>query len=658
MTTLPFRRSTYLLSLWFLSLIFIMGILALGRWALWIFAANTEFFTDETWLAWQVGIRFDMMVAAYFTTPVLVCWLLSLIIPKKRKSLLRIGSAATLGLGTILLGIEIVNFGFFCEYQDQFNVWVLGMANDDAAAIFQTIAEDYHWERYLLALILSVAIFITLFLLSKKRLLLCVTKHNRSLKLAAFLTLTAVVTAVIFYRGGTNRRPVRLRDAAVCQTDTINNLVLNPAYALKHVLIDTWKISNGGKAPDFVRNIPTQAKLLFGEKAKEARTIDSLFTVKNERLRPNARAPKQVYLFLMESYDRWPMLEKYARLGLCDSLRELEKAGASSPNFVSADNGTMLTLTTLMSGIPNISVAQNYRPNGSVALPTATAKIFKQLGYKTRFAYCGYGLWQRVESYARDQGFDEIVLGNNVPNCPEEYKGEWGVPDHFLFSHLEQLVKADGDTPVFTLVLSASYHPPYNLPLEKFGCESITIPKALSGEFDESTPINTLNHFKYSDQALGTFIKNVSAGQPSSVFAVTGDHFSRRFLNKNPTLSERKQVPFVLVGENVPAGTQLPFGTHADIVPTLLALCAPDGFEYPTFGVNLFSEKARSRKCAFGADTILHSAGGMRYGAPLVHYGKMLDNEEAASMKARVDALRALAWTYFEKGNELSEEKH
>lgn len=654
------RQSLHFISFWLLSLAAMMILLASGRLILWFFAAQADFLNAETLLAWKVGVRFDMMVAAYLSTPALICCPLSLIFPRKRRLILRAGIASSVLAGVLLILTEIVNFGFFCEYQDQFNVWVLGLINDDINAIGQTILRDYHWGRYLLAIFLSCLIWIFAFPRIARRLLLRIGKARKTPQRDLALILGAVVVGIIFYRGGIDRRPPRMRDAAPCDTEIINHLVLNPVYALKHVLVDLWRISNAGEKPEFVQNIREQAKLLYGAAGESAETIEALITTKNERLNPDVPAPKQVFLFIMESYDRWPMLEEYATAGMAETLLSLEKNGASSPNFVSGAAGTMGSLAPIISGIPPIDCSQNHRPRGSVALPTSLAMIFKRLGYKTRFAYSGYGLWQRVEDYARDQGFDEIVLGSDVPDCPQKYRGEWGVPDGFLFSYLEKLVEADGDAPVFTLVLSASNHPPYSVPLDELGHTQITLPAELQKLCDGTTDINILSHFKYADRELGKFIGNISSKRNDALFAVTGDHFSRRFLNKKPSLSESHQVPFVIAGAGVPAGTQLPFGTHADMAPTLLALCAPDGFEYPSFGVNLFSKKARERRCAFGNFLILHARGAfIHYGSSpaaergSVHYGEVLPKEEADRMKAEIDSLRALAWTYFEKGNEL-----
>lgn len=658
-----FLRLPYFFGIWLVAFLTTMACLSVGRLLLWIFPAGLDFFSGETLLAWKTGLRFDLLVASYAATPILLLWLISLGVPALRRAnrALRLSRCWCHVWTVLLILISAANFGFFREYRDQFNVWTLGLFNDDAGAVFGTVLEDYPWQWYALAVAAAAALLCGFALPRCFRKAVSIAARlgagggQRRFRDAIVCLAVIIILIPIVYRGGIARRPPRLRDAAVCETDAANRLVVNPVFALKHVLLDVRLVSNNGKRPAFARrDVRRQAAVAYGEEALTAKTVEELIRRENVRL-GNAEPPRRIYLFVMESYDRWPMLDKYAAMGLCNSLLEMERRGASSDNFISGASGTMLSLSALMSGVPHVDVAQNYRPRGQIALPTATARLFGRLGYKTRFAYCGYGLWQNVADYAKKQGFDEIVLGSDVPDCPDALKGEWGVPDGFLFRELEKIADADGDEPVFTLVMSASYHPPYNLDLEAFGCEPCALPDSLESEYDGRFSMRLFSHLKYADRELGKFVKSVSEKYPDSLFAVTGDHYSRRFLNGNPTLAESKQVPFVLFGAGVPAGTKLPFGTHADVVPTLLSLCAPDGFEYPSFGVSLFSDEARSRRSTFGENVVLHAGGGVSYLNPSLRYGKELSDADFAEMRSRADAERALAWHYFEKGNDLPE---
>jgi phosphoglycerol transferase MdoB-like AlkP superfamily enzyme len=84
---------------------------------------------------------------------------------------------------------------------------------------------------------------------------------------------------------------------------------------------------------------------------------------------------------------------------------------------------------------------------------------------------------------------------------------------------------------------------------------------------------------------------------PRALFALTGDHWSRRFLlNRAPTFWERSAVPLPLYGPSVLGRVrppESPVGGHLDIAPTLIELAAPAGFAYHSLGENLLAPKRR-----------------------------------------------------------------
>jgi hypothetical protein len=112
------------------------------------------------------------------------------------------------------------------------------------------------------------------------------------------------------------------------------------------------------------------------------------------------------------------MLGAYAlRVQLSFATRRLAALGSEgiyTDAFLSAGDGTMPSLSTLISGLPEVGVHVNYQPAAKQPFPTATAPIFKRLGYRTRFFYSGYLSWQRLGDFCREQGFDEVLwwIGN------------------------------------------------------------------------------------------------------------------------------------------------------------------------------------------------------------------------------------------------------
>ena len=122
------------------------------------------------------------------------------------------------------------------------------------------------------------------------------------------------------------------------------------------------------------------------------------------------------------------------------------------------------------------------------------------------------------------------------------------------------------------------------------------VPEDMRPFFDGTVDLNTLGHLWYADRCVGGFVDEMTRKLTRPVFALTGDHFSRRFINARPTLFERSAVPLVLYGPEVLQGITLPpgaAGSHVDIAPTLVELSAPEGFEYHAAGKSVLDPGSR-----------------------------------------------------------------
>lgn len=165
-----------------------------------------------------------------------------------------------------------------------------------------------------------------------------------------------------------------------------------------------------------------------------------------------------------------------------------------------------------------------------------------------------------------------------------------GVLDEYLYHFVEQTINPD--LPSFNVVLTTTNHPPFEIDLAARGYPVKTVPPALAPFFDGSLDLKTLGHRWYSDHWLGVFVREAEARLPRTLFAITSDHESRRFPNARPMLYERSAIPFVLYGKDVLQGLSVPTrmaGSQIDIAPTLIELCAPQGFLYYAVGKNLLS---------------------------------------------------------------------
>ena len=92
----------------------------------------------------------------------------------------------------------------------------------------------------------------------------------------------------------------------------------------------------------------------------------------------------------MESYSAWPLSPEYRELHLADNVLALSAGGISVPRFISAGPGTMPSLGTLLTGLPDTGLPMSYERAARNPFPTSPAMIFRRLGYRTRFFYGGY----------------------------------------------------------------------------------------------------------------------------------------------------------------------------------------------------------------------------------------------------------------------------
>jgi len=351
---------------------------------------------------------------------------------------------------------------------------------------------------------------------------------------------------------------------------------------------------------------------------------------------PRIVPPRHVFLICMESYDAWPLEDKYAGLDLVPQGRRLAREGLHLRAFLPAGSATIDSNTAILTGIPYASLHARYEPFGRRGLPTSLPTTFHRLGYRTRFFYGGSLSWQNIGDFARDQGFDEVYGSGHLEGHPPA--NEWGVADQYLFDFVARTVR--DDRPSFNYVVSTSYHPPYNLDLRSLGVELPRVPPELEAEFQGDRPalLNLLAHLRYADRELGRFVYSEETRLPHGLFAVTGDHWSRRFINSRPSLFERSAVPLILYGKEVLRGAAFApgcAGSHIDLAPTLIEAAAPRGFRYYAFGQNLLAPRERLLAPAATPATARQSLPAPRERFVGFNLKWMIDADEVVEVKSK-----------------------
>lgn len=554
------------------------------------------------------GIRYDSMAATYFILlPLLLSVLCGFIDLTSFTASVRRGFGAFfLILSTVL---SIVSIEYFREYNDQFNHFIFNLYYDDTRAILSTIWADYRVLPNLVAISVVSALIMKLYRLFMASRLFEKNRGKNSSPGVPFrvvfgLALTALL--VIGARGSYGHRPAKREDAAVTRDVFLNKAVLNPYSAGMYAFRIHKKLANiaGGLEtylPD--RNVKKAAQELFGD-YRSFKNLDEYFRRtasggRNER-------PKHIFLVVMESYDAWPLMEKYASLGLTSELARIARKGIHVKYFLPASDGTATSFCALVSGLPDSNAVINYRKSSKRPYPSSITQDFKRLGYRTRFFYGGYLSWQKIGDFARGQGFDEIYGAAHIGSWASH--NEWGVEDENLFNFIVSTLEPASAVPSLNVIMTTSYHPPYELDVYRKGFPLRAIPEDLAALYDGSVKLKTFGHLWYSDRCIGEFVRIAEKKFEKPLFAFTGDHYSRRFINTLPDQYEKSAVPFILYGEEVLRGVPLPenpVGSHIDIAPTLIELAAPKGFPYYAIGRNLLG--SRPNRFGISKDYIISS---------------------------------------------------
>jgi len=562
----------------------------------------------------------------------------------------------------------VVTIPYFKEYDSQFDYFLFEILYDDRSAIMRTIIEGYNLFSSLL--ILTVVSTICFFLLKRwQRLpftpLSRLLTQPKNLFPRSLIVILIVLLTFAAARGSFRSRPAMRKWSDVTTDTFLNKTVMNPLKHLHYAYKDFKSINSKKEGIQKILgdiSVETAAKEYFSLDLPDDKARDLSNYLQRTASGNQFEMPDHIFIIVMESYDSWPLLPKYKSLKIAESLNALGENGVFFNHFLPSGSNTMASLSAMLMGIPytglNISRIAASKP----PFITSTPGIFKRLGYKTRLFYGGFLSWQNIGNLFQAQGIDEIFAAPSIEEKVSD--GVWGVEDEHLFRFVQTKTIASEKT--LNIILTTSYHPPYNLDVKSKGFLLNEIPADIMSYYDGSITLNQLGHFWYCDREVGKFVSAIEKVYPSSLFAMTGDHYGRRFLNSRPSIYEHTSVPFILYSKKfiAPQGTRNPTpGSHIDIVPTIVELIAPAGFQYYSFGRSMFDKGGKGNKSGtnlFGighqtivAENFIANLKFDRNPAPLPDTGFVNNSELFNSLKKKHDQLLGLGWWLILRGEVL-----
>ncbi len=589
------------------------------------------------------GFKFDCTAVAYFLIIpfVLLLALSPFNLFKPIKIARKILQVLFVILSTIIC---VVTINYFKEYNDQFNNFMFLALYDDQKAVLKTVIEDFNPIINLITSLVVITIGILIFKIFEQKEFINkrLSKiHFKGSKFVIILIALLLFTAGI--RGSVTTIPAIRKWSGISKDEFLNKTVVNPFRSLKYAIKDFNDLNLLDGNNPFIPNDKFE-KLFTQEKITDV----LLKKAKGSTI----EKPKQIFLVVMESYDSWPLMDKYLPFNLSSNLNKLGKKGIKFNNFIPSSKSTFNSFGSIVVNIPYCGV--NIGRLGALNEPFKTSMFnqFKKLGYEINFYYGGFLSWQKIGEFATYNGVERSFSGVDVEG--DLASGNWGVEDEKLFD----LVLKHTDTTKYSLnvILTTSYHPPYSVDIygKGFPYDSKNdFPDEVSKYYDNGMTLDELGHLWYSDKAIGDFVASAESKFPSSIFGFTGDHYGRRFINHQPNLYEKSSVPFILYGKSVPKQVNTTPGSHIDIMPTLIEMIAPEGFEYYSFGTSLLDENKKygiGYKKFITSDELLYFPKDKK-----VETFNLVNKEKSfldkSPLKKHANELMALSWHYIMKGD-------
>lgn len=311
---------------------------------------------------------------------------------------------------------------------------------------------------------------------------------------------------------------------------------------------------------------------------------------------PRIKKPSHIFFIFEESHCQALYDEAYSMLEVVKYTKALRREPGAFVvnNFQPAGMISQTSLGSVMLGIYDCDVELNENKiiwdANLEKLPTTLAGQLKKLGYRTSFWYGGSLNWGSLVHFAPAAGFDEAHGGPDF--CPPGSPSTWlGVYDHiYLEAAAEKIQAEDSGGPEFHFIYTTSNHGPYNIPYEEYGIheeDAVQLPLGTlkAGDMD----MRRFTGILYADKAVGDFVARMRQLYPDSLFILTGDHASavapldkEIIPRKDRLLREHILTSFSMhhpeLRQEFFAGNTM--GEHLNILPTLMELIAPKGFEY------------------------------------------------------------------------------
>ena len=282
---------------------------------------------------------------------------------------------------------------------------------------------------------------------------------------------------------------------------------------------------------------------------------------------PFSSKPKNIIMISVESLSAEFMDSYGGTKNLTPELDKLGKAGMKFERVFATGTRTVRGLEALSLGMPPIPGQAIVRRPGNDHLSTI-GELLRYQGMETFFFYGGYGYFDNMNAYYAANNY-RVVDRTDIPKEKIGFENAWGVADEYLFDQVIRTLDdksakgTDGKT-FFAQIMTTSNHRPYTYP---------------SGRIDIPSPGGRDGSVKYTDYAIGKFIKDASKKTwfKDTLFVIVADHCAS-VAGKTRLPVAGYHIPLIFYAPALlkPAVFS-PVVSQIDIAPTLVEVLGKNG---------------------------------------------------------------------------------
>ncbi len=543
----------------------LLGIYSLSRIGFFLFNRHLFQWVDMPELIKILfyGLRFDIVAVAIINAPFILLSLLPVArisTPRLQRFLLYpyvlFNSAALL-----LNCVDFEYYRFINKRSTSHLFTFIGMGDD-----VLTLLPRFIWDYWYVVLIWICLTWILIHGFRRSSAPDCTPKPSAAYY--AFQSLVfvfGILVTIISIRGGLQDTPISLKTASGMAGPKNVALLINTPFSIISTIGD--------------RHLEPRSYFSETEMTRKARRYY------HDHRSPKPFQPKNVVIFIMESFSREYMGKPYGEESLTAFLDSLAARGLFCSRAFANGTDSISGIPAVVNGIPSLMttpfISSPYAANQTDGL----AILLGGNGYHTSFFHGAKRGSLDLDAFCTGAGFEQYYgLDDFVDN--DRFKGRWGAHDKTFVKQVAGLWGVHDDPffqyvaqqigrqprPFLTAVFSLSSHHPY------------TLPPDIEHLFPAgSHPIHRT--IRYADQALRHFFETVAKTDwyRNTLFIITADHTAQARTPFYKTRVGRYAIPllFFCPGDPNLTGAFDRVTQQIDIVPSILDYLH---YEKPFFG--------------------------------------------------------------------------